>query len=81
MAPFDSSVRRTRSWQAAMIPISLMHELLEALAYLFDVLLMPFTTGSGSEPRKKWIKAVALIIAALGAICLGSLIVMDFLYL
>ncbi|TSC58282.1 MAG: hypothetical protein Greene041619_713 [Candidatus Peregrinibacteria bacterium Greene0416_19] len=50
-----------------------MHELLDAVAYLFDVLLMPFTAGS--EPRKIWMKVVGAAIAAVGILTLLGLLV------
>lgn len=44
-----------------------MHELFDAIIFLFDVLLDPFTKGG--EPKKKWVKVVRLliVIAMLGS--------------
>ncbi len=48
-----------------------MHELLEVIAYLFDVLLMPFTNGG--DPKNKTIKIIGLVIAGIGVLCLLGL--------
>lgn len=57
-----------------MAPFTLsicMHELLEAIIHLLDALLIPF--NAGSEPKKKWVRIVGLLIGMLGVIALGGL--------
>ena len=56
---------------------TVMHELLDAIAQLFSVLLIPFT--GETDPRKKWIKVVGLSIAAIGMIIFLSLLIWGFL--
>jgi|CXWL01.1.fsa_nt_gi hypothetical protein len=54
-----------------------MHELLDALAFLFDVLLSPFAVGS--EPRKKWIKITGLLIIVIGFLACAAVLAWAFL--
>ncbi len=49
-----------------------MHDLLDAIAMLFDILLTPFTQGS--EPRKNWMKIVGTLIAVTGVVCVAGVI-------
>lgn len=49
-----------------------MHELLDAIVHLCDLFLTPFVMGT--EPKKRWVKAVGLLIAAVGVIALLGLL-------
>lgn len=44
-----------------------MHEVLDAIALLFDTLLTPFVQGG--EPHRSWIKIAGGLIAVVGILC------------
>ena len=50
-----------------------MHELLDALLNLFDILLTPFSRGT--EPRQRWLRILGLIIAIVGVLFAIAIVV------
>ncbi len=62
-----------------MLYIFCMHSLLEAIVFLCETLLSPFTQSSSAKREKSWIVIVGTLIAVTGLFALVGLAALFFL--